>query len=368
MSVHAPLPESEAPIPLTAQDLLLLQAVRDHPAVSVLMSTTPGGRLTPTDQTRLEDLLDQAALRLARLRSSRGGDPVLRSLRTLARAAADAPARQGLALYAASGTAQAVQVGLPLLDRVVIDSTFATRDLVLALQRTPRHLVLVLGSHEARLFESVAGQLQPGATTTFPLHAGRAPRRDPTRAHLTGADTAAFCRTVAAELATYRALHPSPLVLVGPAPLLASFEQVGRGLDRLAGTVTGHHLHTTLEELTTLTRPLLNSYLASREQEALELVQRRAAQGRIAAGMPAVWAASRTEQPEMLAVERGLFYPAEVTANGRTLELSADLDAPGFVDDAVDELIEHVMVRGGWVAFVGDRALTPYEGVALTWR
>jgi hypothetical protein len=368
MSLRSSLSDDLAPAPLTAQDVIVLQAVRDHPAVSVLMSTTPAGSLTLTDQTRLEDLLDQAALRLARLRSIPGGDPVLHALRTLAEAAAAAPARHGLALYAARGTARAVQVGLPLVDRVVIDSTFATRDLVLALQRTPRHVVLVLSSQEARLFESVAGQLQPAATTTFPVRADRAPRRDPGRAHLTGADTASFFRDVARRLATYRALHPSPLVLVGPTPQLAAFQQAARGLDRLAGTVTGHHLDTKLEELTAATRPVLQTYLASREQEALDLLQRRTAQGRVAAGMPAAWAASRTEHPEMLAVEQGLFYPAVIGDDGRTLELSADLDAPGFVDDAVDELIEHVLLHGGWVAFVGDRTLRQFDGVALTWR
>lgn len=173
---------------------------------------------------------------------------------------------------------------------------------------------------------------------------------------------------MAAALRTYRALHPSPLVLVGPAPILTAFLDAAGRPDRLAGTVTGNHLDASLTELAELTRPVIQRYLASREQEALELVSLRTGQGRVAAGMEAAWLAARTEQPEMLAVEQGLFYPARLSPDGHSIHLSLDIDEPDFLDDAVDELIEHVLIRGGWVAFVSDGALTRHHGVALTRR
>lgn len=43
-----------------------------------------------------------------------------------------------------------------------------------------------------------------------------------------------------------------------------------------------------------------------------------------------------------------------IGVDGQTPELSADRNAPGFEDDAVDELVEHVLLHGGWVAFVAD--------------
>jgi hypothetical protein len=42
---------------------------------------------------------------------------------------------------------------MAVVDRTVMDPTFATRDLVRSLHRTPRHVVLVLTEHEARLFD-----------------------------------------------------------------------------------------------------------------------------------------------------------------------------------------------------------------------
>jgi len=65
-------------------------------------------------------------------------------------------------------------------------------------------------------------------------------------------------------------------------------------------------------------------------------------------------------------VEEGLFYPARLGPDGNSITLDPDVDEPGVIDDAVDELVEHVLLRGGWVAFLGDGALARHGGVALT--
>jgi hypothetical protein len=84
--------------------------------------------------------------------------------------------------------------------------------------------------------------------------------------------------------------------------------------------------------------------------------------------MPSAWLAARRERPEMLAVEEGLFFPARVSEDGDLLEPATDVEHPDVIDDAVDELIELVLDRGGWVALVEDGALAEHGGVALTLR
>jgi hypothetical protein len=70
----------------------------------------------------------------------------------------------------------------------------------------------------------------------------------------------------------------------------------------------------------------------------------------------------------MLAVEEGLFYPARLSDDGDLLLPATDVEHPDVIDDAVDELIELVLERGGWVALVEDGALVEHGGVALTLR
>jgi hypothetical protein len=84
--------------------------------------------------------------------------------------------------------------------------------------------------------------------------------------------------------------------------------------------------------------------------------------------MTGAWLAARRERVEMLAVEEGLFFPARLSADGDVLTPATDVEHPDVLDDAVDELIETVLARGGWVALVRDGGLAAHGGVAVTLR
>ena len=363
-----------APLPLpTAAEVLALQAVHEYPAISVLCSTEAAPAMSTSTVTRLDRLVDDAT---RRLRSEFGG-PVAASLRDdlvhLVDDAKERPTRAAVALYVSSRHVSAWGLPHPVVDRAVVDPTFATRDLVRSLHRTPRHVVLVLTEREARLFDGAGDTLLPPFSGPFPLEdrSSRTHTRTgggPVKGGDEDRRSDTFLRTVDRALGTYLSLHPAPLVLVGAGRTLARFTRISRNLGRLAGTVQGSHARTPLPTLARLIRPVLEDYLHSREQEALTLLEKRTKVGSVAAGMPAVWLAARAERPEMLAVEEGLFYPARISRDGDLIRLADDPEHPDVIDDAVDEVIEMVLRRGGWVALVRDGALSATQGIALTLR
>jgi hypothetical protein len=181
------------------------------------------------------------------------------------------------------------------------------------------------------------------------------------------AGSPAFLRAVDRALVPYLRLHPSPLVLVGPERLVAEFRSLTRA-GRIAGAVTGSRAQAPLPELARLARPVLDAYLHSRQVEALELLERRTGAHRAVEGLTDCWLAARRERPEMLAVEDTLVRPARLSADGDVLLPADDVEAPDVLDDAVDELIELVLERGGWVALVEEGTLRDRGGVALTLR
>lgn len=366
----APPTQREAfpPPPPTPEQVVLLQAVTDYPAVSVLVSTTPSPVMTPADAAQLRGRVAEA---VGRVRKERRGEPAERAVQALlglVERATQAPTSAALALFASAEVAMAVPLPVAVRDRVVVDPTFATRDLVRALHRTPRHVVLVLNSGEARLFTGAADALRPVTRGAFPMQNDRPRRPAGARASAKGADTAAFYREVDAALGTHLRLHPAPLVLAGPDRVVAQFRAVSRNLSRLAGVLDGNVATLPLPELVERCRPVLERYLLSRQAEALSLLEQRVGASRAVAGLPSAWLAARRERPEMLAVEEGLFYPARVSEDGDHLEPATDVEHPDVIDDAVDELIELVLDRGGWVALVEDGALAAHGGVALTLR
>ena len=143
---------------------------------------------------------------------------------------------------------------------------------------------------------------------------------------------------------------------------------MSRNVGRLAGTIPGNHLFTPAAELQARLRPVLERYLLSRQVEALELLGERSQRGRPRPLDAVHRAAARWERPEMLAVEQGYFYPARLEEDGDTLVPADDPHAPDVCDDVVDELIEAVISRGGWIALLADGTLPRVDRVALTLR
>ncbi|TWJ22313.1 hypothetical protein JD76_02428 [Micromonospora endolithica] len=155
-------------------------------------------------------------------------------------------------------------------------------------------------------------------------------------------------------------------MIVGEDRVTGPFRQLSVNCGRLAGVVRGNLLTSALPVLSARIRETLDDYLHRREAEAVALIDRRAAAGRVASGMPDAWLAARTARPEMLAVDESLFYPARLSDDGNTLVPATDAEHPDVIDDAVDELIELVLIRGGWVALTAPGTLNRHQGVALT--
>jgi hypothetical protein len=333
--------------------VLQVQSVRGYPCVSLLLATSPRDHLGSADRARLESLASLAERRI-RAESPERGPETLQRLDQAVASVGDRPTQHGLALFVNADVTQVVDLPLPVNDRCVVDPTFATRDLVRALHRTPRHVLLLLAADEARLFDGALGQLSPAVGTAFPMAAhSDAARR-----------SATFLRDVDRALGSYLAVRPAPLVIAAAEPTLSQFTSASKNLGRFAGAVPGNHLTTPLPELARRSRPLLEQYLSGREAEALRLLDTRVGQRRAASGVDACWRAARWESPEMLAVEEGFFYPARLDADTDGLLPASDPSEPGVIDDVVDELIEIVLTRGGWVALVRDGSLP--DRVALT--
>ncbi|WP_431920926.1 hypothetical protein [Nonomuraea jabiensis] len=357
-------------IPAPAQ-ITVLQQVRQYPAVSLLLNTTPAAELTRADALRLDALAADAVQRLRDELQPAAADPAIGRLHTLIDQARHGPTSRALALYASAGSQALIRLPISVRERAVVDPTFATRDLIRALHRTPRHLVLALNAGHAQLLEAAADTLLPALTSAFPMSAGpRTPGRSRGRADRPTRDapTVDFYREVDAALGLYLRLHPAPLVLVGDERATAAFKRLSVNCRRLAGTVTGNLTATAPAELTARIRTVLDAYLHHRQDEALALLQQRTAAGRVASGMPAAWWFARNRRPEMLAVDDSLYYPARLSDDGDILTPAADIDHPDVIDDAVDELIELVLARGGWIAFTDPGALAGHQGVALATR
>ena len=340
-----------------------LQAVRDYPCASVLMTTAPAAHLTARDADRLDRLVRAVGRRMAHEAPHHSVEPVLARLHRLTDEVRAARTGRGIALFASDEHDAAVVLPITVEDRVVVDPTFATRDLVRSLARHPRVRVVVASERRVRILEGWSGQLvEVGVLPSAAATAGRGRgdrglgvRRDVDRVRR--ARTGLEVRRATEAVAARQRRDPLPLVLAGVGRQVAAWKGVPVIADALIGSIPGNHDGTPVAQLDELSRTAVDAHLRDERREALaRLVATHP--DRCALGVDAVWVAATAGGVELLCVEDGFTYPARPARSGEGLEVAHRLDHSAVLDDAVDEIIEMVHRTGGRVVMVRDGALT----------
>ncbi len=350
-----------------------------YPSVSILMPTHPGHPENQKDPIRLKNLLEEARRRLSEEVGKRPSWPLMERLEEMAEEIDWHHNRQGLALYASDDFAAWYRLPFRVEPRVTVDKTFDTRDLVYALHRMPRYRVLVLAEQPSRLFEGQGEDLEEVRNGHFPVAFTGAPgatrlpdgpqmRRSTIReAHLDE-----FFTEVDRALTEVTREERLPLVVVGTGRNITNFEEVSENTQDIAVRVEGSYDNSPASAIGQLVWPRFREWLAEQRQKAVREVGEALGAKRLASGLDDAWKAAAAGQGMKLVVEEHYRQPAIVRRDGWVLELVSDEDAAAagaaHLDDAVDELIEMVLEKGGEVVFVEEGSLADYGRVALILR
>jgi hypothetical protein len=356
-------------------DISLLQTIQGYPALSILLPTHRTSPDNRQDPIRVKNLATEAADRLLKEFSKREIQPLLDKLDAIVREIDYRYALDGLAIYVNQDFARKFYLPFTLKQRVVLDENFATRDLVFAMNRTARYWVLALSEKPTRLYEGTKDTLIEITDYGFPMvHGG--PGGESALPGGQGVRKSAyrdeyhrkFFRDVDANFSQIAKEDPLPLMLVGVDRNLAFFNEVigNRGL--VVSSLTGSHDSTPPHDLGKLVWPLVKENLAQRRQGVLKELDAAIGAQRYVSTIGEAWRLAHEGRGALLLVEEDFHYPARVDASGMILTPADDITAPDVMDDAVDDLIEAVLHKGGRVVFTDDGALAAHSQVALILR
>lgn len=356
---------------MNKHDLLALQQHRGDPAVSVLLPTHRTSPDNKRDPILLKNLLVEAVNRLEERLGKRGAEPLVQRLEREAAGVDFRRTLDGLAIFVSADHASTHVLAEPLPARVVLDGSFATRDLVFALNRSPRYWVIALSEKPTRLYEGdrdtlveVRGEgfpmehVGPGGAAALPELIDKSKYEDEHHRQ--------FFRRVDRALAAYTKDDPLPVVVVGVERWKSHFREVSQHRDLLT-SVRGSHDATSPHELAKLVWPAVREAFAERRAGAFDALGAAVGAQRSVSGLPQVYRKAVEGRVERLLVEEGYHVAGRVDEDGG-LRLVADGDGEGVLPDAVDEVIERVMATQGTVTFVDDGTLGAHERVAATLR
>lgn len=331
-----------------------LQRHRAYPSITLLMNTTPRRAMSPAELGAAHDLAARARRRLdgdvdvddklaARLEQD-----LLELIDTESRSEASSRA---IALCVSPEYVAAVRLGREVEERVVIDDTFATRDLVADLNRTAVYRVATISEGRVRMFVGDRQRLVEEKTAIWPMV------RDTESAVTWG-------RQLSYNLAVENANSPLPTVVAGVSRTVRR-SLVGAAFDTI-GFVTGNHDRTSWADLHSAVWPLVSDWLRSDATRALAALNTARSTRRFAGGLDEIWPLAAVGRVETLVVEEGYALAARLT-DGR-IEPAADSDSPDVIDDMIDELIEAVLLRNGTAVMVANGSLAQHDRVAAVLR
>ncbi len=360
---------------MNRHDVLALQQISGYPALTI---TLPTHRTSPDNQQdpiRLRNLVTQATDRLLGEFSKREIGPLLARLDDLVNDVNYRHTLDGLVLCANQDFGVKYYLPFTVPERVVVEETFVTRDLVFAMNRTPRYWVLVLSEQPTRLYEGTRDTLVevqeggfpmthegPGGATSLPGGFGVNVSANRDERHRQ------FFRAVDEALKPFQADDPLPLAVVGVDRFQAFFAEVTAHKDSILATLNGSHDKTSPSELAKLVWPLVEAGLAARRQQYLSELDRAIGEQKVASTVGEVWRMANEGRGRLLLVEEDFHFPGQLDETGIHLSPADDPTAPGVIDDAVDDIIETVLSKQGRVVFTAEGQLSTHQQIALILR
>jgi len=360
---------------MNRQDVRELQAVHDYPCLTITLPTHRTFPDNKQDQIRVKNLVTEATNRLLGEFSKRDLAPLFERLDALVEDIDYKYTLDGLILAVNRDMAREYVLPFTLEERVVVDDTFFTRDLVHAMARTRRYWVLSLSERATRLYSATREHLEEITIGGFPMEhlgpGGEAPLpggQGVNRSSYRDDHLRSFFRTVDRAYGRFATDDPLPLALAGVDRHQTFFRQVSTHSSDVIADLSGNYDHMSAHDLGQRIWPEVRNAFTAQQQEVLEEVAAATGQHRLASTLSEVWHLVRLGRGDVVVVEEGYHQPARIDERGELDFRIDDPTAPDVLDDAVDEVITQAIDKGGRVAFVKDGDLSIHDRIALVLR
>lgn len=290
-----------------------------------------------------------------------------------------------LAIFASTEDVKVLRLPFDAKERVIIDERFATRDLVRDMASAVHYYVVVLGRDQARLIEAANNRVvkefeaddeaqKNMENMVFPIENNSLYKTGDG-----GTDRSAnnensalkeYFNRVDKSVQELWGEHQMPLVLVGDNRNISYYKEVCDRPDNIIASVSNV---TELDEgsaqhIVDGVQEAVEEYRTSLHEAALGEIDKARGANMLVTDLQEVYRSAFQGAGETLYLRRGYMQPAKIDEKAQTLTLAEDASAEGVTDDAVGEIIEHVIHNGGKAVFLPQEIMGDDLPIALVTR
>ncbi|HVZ97874.1 MAG TPA: hypothetical protein VG847_13420 [Chitinophagaceae bacterium] len=263
--------------------------------------------------------------------------------------------KESVAIYISHSVEKVYYLTIPVEEKVVVDTSFKIRNLVLNKKDKHEFLLLVISAKKEKIYVGSQENL-----TQIIFNRSDAFRRDLPEQVGNFTDIKAeretrlknFLRYIDNGLELILRLYPLPLFIMTTKKTMGLFKQITKHEHFITGYVHGNFEKASEFDLRKALEPQIENWRAVKEKDVRNRLGAAQNDLKLVTGIHEVWKHASRKQGRLLVVEKDFNYPAHLNPQQES--------PPG---DIVDDIIERVLESGGDVEFVDE--LKEYNHIAL---
>lgn len=279
---------------------------------------------------------------------------------------------ESLVVFANEEMADFARLPFSVENRVVIDNTFATRDLVRALHQDVSYYILVLSRQHARLIEAHTDKVVREIRDLFPMKNRLWTTSKKFQSMAKGSDvlTEEFFNRVDKALNAMTMVNPMPVYIATETRNFDHYMKVADNKGRIAGHLNQNRDDEKDAQVVAAMWPVVKEVATSGHAERLSELHQAVGANTFVSDLNEIWQAIHEGKGKTLFVQKDYFQHAVLTDEGNIAPLNGDAPNEGeaFIDDVIDEMIEINLNHGGDTVFLDGSELEKFDGVALITR
>jgi hypothetical protein len=274
--------------------------------------------------------------------------------------------KKSIAVFVSPEIKKAYYLDILVNEKVMVDSSFEIRDIVLNKQDKHEFLLLVISGKKEKIYFGNLHKLQLIVSNNAE-HVHR-DMPEPV-ANFTDAATVKetglkrFLHYIDNGLSYTLKYYPLPLFVLSTKKTMGYFKTITKHNRNITGFIHGNFEDATESELISTIKPQLHNWNTIKEIHLMNYLKIAEDNLNLATGIHDVWLHANRRYKQLLVVEKNFYCPAFVTGKGETIFCNSNNDENIIAKDAVDDIIEKVLEHGGDVEFVDE--LKDYNHIAL---
>lgn len=349
----------------------VMNATSYLPSVSLIMPFEPKTNLHTELAHRLKIAADKIEDQLFENYEHEKATVVINKMRNLLAALDYETNKKSIAVYVSPVFEKVYYLEIPVEERIVIDESFEIRDLVFSKKDLYKYLVLMLSAEWIKIFLGDAKELVRVKSETVDnvnaiwndVPSKTANFTDPSYRKEVMLNK--FMLHADEGLSMILTKMPYPVFVMGTERTTGHFKKSTKNAKHIVEYVHGNYESIPENEIRTVLAPYIANWRKQKQGDIIRQLDDARDTGKLVTGVENIWNAVAGKNSRLLVVEKDFTYAAQKISAEVIVPYSGLGENKMFIKDAVDDIIEKVLINGGDVEFADEKLPGEYGKIAL---